>query len=96
MALLSFSPTACKSRKCKETRRPYLETTSILQLSLIRQLAQDTDGTILVGAQYLQASQSDLRIRTICLRDPNNPHSMDPQIVVPTSGDGGLDPGACK
>ena len=49
-------------------------------LSLITQLAQDADGSILAGARLLQATRSDIGIGTVYLRHPDHPRDMDRRI----------------
>ena len=64
-------------------------------LALISQLAQDEGGSVLASARVLQATQGDLGIGTIYLRDPNNPRAMDRRIP-PTSSTDVSEPGPCE
>ena len=65
-------------------------------LSLIHDLAQDKDGTILASAKHLQATHSDLGIGTVYLRNPSNPRSMDRRIPAPIGEDNSGDSGPCR
>lgn len=92
----SFHPYMPKKAQSSTPKQPSPDHIDSETLSIIDRLAQDEDGTILAGAQLIQATHKHLGIRTIYLRGPSNPRVMDRRIPVPTSPDDTENPGTCK
>ena len=80
-------------RKKKDQSPDYVDPATLV---LITHLAQDEEGTVLAGAHHLQATQGDLGIGTVYLRNPTNPRLMDRRIPVDTSRDGSVESAPCK